>query len=131
MALTNAGRNHIARAIINNSGESPDLVHFDSSNTRIGVGDSTTAFAAGQTDLQASSNKHREIVDSAPELTSDNVIRFVSTFESGDANFAWQEWGIFNAASGGTMLLRKVSDLGTKTSAAAWTLTVDVTVAAA
>lgn len=131
MALTNAGRNHIARAIINNTGESPDLVHFDQTNTRIGVGDSSTAFSASQTDLQAATNKHREALDSAPDLTSANVIRFVSTFESADANFDWNEWGIFNAASGGTMLLRKVSALGTKTSAAAWTLTVDITVNAA
>jgi hypothetical protein len=44
-----------------------------------------------------------------------------------DANFAWQEWAVFNASSTGRMLNRKVESLGTKTSSAAWTLTVTIT----
>lgn len=123
MPLTNAGRNFIAAAIIN----SGPPTHFDASNCYLGVGDSNTVFAASQTDLQAASNKFRELVDAAPGLAT-NVITLVSTFESGDANFAWKEFGIFNASSAGTMLTRKVQDFGTKTSAAEWELTVDLTV---
>ena len=52
-----------------------------------------------------------------------------ATFGTSDANWAWQEWGVFNAAAAGTMLNRKVTSLGTKTSAATWQLTVSVTVA--
>lgn len=122
MALTNAGRDFIAKAVINNS--SPTF--FDASNAYLGVGDSNTAYAASQTDLQAATNKARELVDSAPGLAS-NVVTFVATFETGDANFAWEEFGIFNASSSGTMLSRKVQSLGTKTSAAEWTLTVTAT----
>lgn len=124
MPLTNAGRDFIAAAITGNG--SPNLIN--ASTGYLGVGDSNTAFAVGQTDLQAASNKHREVLDGAPGV-SGNVITLVSTFESADANFAWQEFGVFNNSSGGTMLTRKVESLGTKTSAAEWELTVTLTVA--
>jgi hypothetical protein len=56
---------------------------------------------------------------------------FQSTFGTAQANWAWQEWGIFNSAtaSTGRMLNRKVESLGTKTSAAAWTLTLTLSLA--
>lgn len=126
MALTNAGRNHIATTLI---GES--VTAFDNTNSYIGVGDSTTAFAAGQTDLQAASNKLRKAMDSTYPQRSTNVLTFRSTFATGDANFAWQEWAVFNASSAGTMLSRLVESLGTKTSAQSWQMTVTLTVTAA
>jgi hypothetical protein len=55
------------------------------------------------------------------------TITFRSVFGTGDANFAWQEWGVFNASTGGRMLNRKVESLGTKSSAATWTFTVTIT----
>lgn len=121
MPLTNTGRNFIAGAIIDSG------TPFDATNCRLGVGDSSTAFAAGQTDLQAASNKHRELVDSGPTLAG-NVITMTATFEPGEANFAWEEFAVFNAASGGIMLTRKVESLGTKTSAEEWELTVELTI---
>lgn len=120
MPVTTAGLNHIAGAII---GEA--LTAFNAANCYLGVGDSTTAFAVGQTDLQAATNKAREIVDSAPGR-SGAVLTFIATFETGDANFPWNEFGIFNNSSGGTMLARKVQSLGTKASGD-WTLTVTET----
>ena len=59
-------------------------------------------------------------------------MEFQCTFASGEANFTWAEWGIFNNAAsgtpqaGGTMLNRKVAALGSKTTGS-YTLTVDVT----
>lgn len=122
MPLTNAGRDFIAAAIVNSG--SPVL--FNATNSHLGVGDSTTAFAVGQTNLQAATNKVREIVDSAPTAVA-NVLTFVATFETTDANFTWAEWGIFNDISAGTMLSRKVEALGTKTAAATWQLTATLT----
>lgn len=126
MALTNAGRDLIAADII---GES--VTEFNNANAYIGVGDSTTAFAAAQTDLQAASNKLRKAMDSTYPQRSTNVLTFRSTFATGDANFAWQEWAVFNASSAGTMLNRKVESLGTKTSAQSWQITATLTVTAA
>lgn len=100
---------------------------FNNTNTYIGVGDSTTAFAAGQTDLQAATNKMRKGMDATYPSGASNVITFRSTFATTDANWAWQEWGIFNASSGGTMLSRKVESLGTKTSAQTWQFTATLT----
>lgn len=109
---------------------------FDNTNAYIGVGDSSTAAAATQTDLQASSNKLREAMDATyPQHTdgtsssSNAQITFKSTFETGDANFTWSEWGIFNASSSGRMLNRKVFSGGTKTSSDTWSLTITITLA--
>jgi uncharacterized protein YigE (DUF2233 family) len=53
----------------------------------------------------------------------------VANFTSGQANFAWLENGIFNSGTDGTgtMLTRKVENLGTKTSAATATFTKTLT----
>ena len=100
---------------------------FNNANAYIGVGDSTTAFAVGQTDLQAASNKLRKAMDATYPSGGSNVITFRSTFATGDANFAWQEWAVFNASSAGTMLNRKVESLGTKTNTQTWQFTVTLT----
>ncbi len=126
MALTNAGRDFIATDIV---GES--VTEFNNANAYIGVGDSTTAFAATQTDLQAATNKLRKAMDATYPQRATNVLTFRSTFATGDANFAWQEWATFNASSAGTMLNRKVESLGTKTSAQSWQMTVTLTITAA
>lgn len=123
MPLTDAGRNFIAGAIIGSG------TVFSNANARLGVGDSSTAFAVGQTDLQASTNKLRKGMEATYPQVAANVITFRSLFGTSEANFAWAEFGIFNDASGGVMLSRKVEALGTKTSAASWQLTVEATIA--
>lgn len=127
MALTNAGRDFLAQAAVNDS--SPTF--FTNANAHIGVGDSSTAFNASHTDLQAASNKLRKAMDATYPQRSANVLTFKSTFTTSDANFAWEEWGIFNASSSGVMLNRKAESLGTKTSAQTWAFTCTLTVTAA
>ena len=124
MPLLNAGRDFAAQAIINDG--SP--VFFVNADAHLGVGDSTTVFSATHTDLQAVTNSGRKAMEAAYPQRAANVLTFRSLFGTGDANFAWQEWGVFNAATAGVMLNRKVESLGTKTSAQSWQLTVDVTV---
>jgi len=128
MALVNTGRNYMANALIAN----PTTL-FDVTNATIGVGDSATAYAATQTDLVAGVNKAYSVVDSAPTIAT-NVLTFVATFGTSEANFAWNEWGVFNSAGvaptgGDIMLNRKVESLGTKTSAQSWEITATLTVA--
>ena len=122
MALTNAARDLIAQALI---GEA--FTSFANANARIGVGDSSIVFGASQTDLQASTNKLRKAMEAAYPTRAGNALTFRSIFGTSEANFAWNEWGVFNAASAGQMLNRKVEALGTKTSAQTWQLTVDLT----
>lgn len=106
------------------------LTYLDNANAFIGVGDATTAAAATQTDLQAASNKVRRGMNSAYPAHTDGLvvgaasIQWQSTFGSADANFAWQEWAVFNAESGGRMLNRKVESLGTKGAGTIWVLTI-------
>ena len=122
MAMTTVGRDYITQALV---GEA--FTAFNNANARIGVGDSSTAFAAGQTDLQAPANKLRKAMDATYPQRAANVLTFRATFGTAEANFAWNEWGVFNAAAAGQMLNRKVESLGTKTSAQTWQLIVDLT----
>lgn len=122
MALTNAGRDFVAQAAIAEAG----LTAFDGANAHIGVGNSAGVFAATQTDLLGT-EKFRKLVDATFPQRSANALTFRSTFATADANFAWEEWGVFNAAVGGTMLNRKVEALGTKPSTQAWQFTVTLT----
>jgi hypothetical protein len=125
MALTDAGRNLIASMIVG-AGITP----FDNTHTYLGVGDSTTPFAGAQTDLQASSNKIRKPMDVSFPTQATNLLTYEATFGTTDAVFTWNEWGIFNASSGPTMLNRKVESpsLGTKPNTQSWVLTVTITI---
>jgi len=125
MPLTNAYRNLMASATVGNS-----ITPFNNANAHIGVGDGTAAFNASQTDLQGT-NKARKAMDSGYPTLATNVMEFRSTFGTSEANFAWQEWGVFNASAGGTMMNRKVESLGTKTSAQSWQITATITLGVA
>lgn len=114
------------------------LTFFNNANAAIGVGDSTTAAADTQTDLSAATNKLRKAMDATYPLHSDSnsvagakSVSLRSTFATTDANWVWNEWGVFNSptAATGRMLNRKVEALGTKTSAATWVLTVTLSLA--
>lgn len=105
---------------------------FNATNSRIGVGDSTTAAVASQTDLQAVTNKWYQLVTGAPGVSAQTVT-FIAAFGTADGNFAWQEWGIDNGLSStavatAPMLNRKVVSMGTKSSGSTWTLTVTITI---
>src|SRR5688500_14697983 len=104
---------------------------LNSSNAHPGVGDSSTAFAAAQTDLQAASNKLRKAMESGYPTRSSGALTLRSLFGTSEANFAWNEWGSFNASTAGTMFTRKVESLGTKTNTQSWQLTATITLAAA
>ncbi|HUU84733.1 MAG TPA: hypothetical protein VM243_14630 [Phycisphaerae bacterium] len=111
----------------------------------IGVGDTSDAAAAGQTDLVgATGTTSRRIrgmstaaypAHTTGTSTAARTAQFQAIFTTTEANFAWKEWCITNfaqassasAAIGGTMLNRKAQDLGTKTAAATWTFTASLT----
>lgn len=113
------------------------LTYFNNTQAAIGVGDSTTAAAATQTDLQASTNKLRKAMDATYPSHTDGTssgsasIVFRSTFGSAEANWAWQEWGVFNSstAATGRMLNRKIDANGTKASGASWQMTATLSLA--
>ena len=119
--MMNAGINVMLDLLIGAAG-----TDFDNTNGYLGVGNSSTAPAATQTDLIGTSTA-RVILDALASIALE-TLTFVATFGSAVGNFAWEEVGIFNAASGGTMLTRSVSSLGTKASGATWVLTITLTI---
>lgn len=131
--LTIGGASALLQCLIGNGTTTAGqaLTYFNNSNAYIGVGDSTTAAADTQTDLQAATNKLRKaMVATYPQHTDSTSstgaksIVFQGNFATTDANWTWNEWALFNGSSGGRMLNRKVEALGTKTSANAWIITV-------
>ena len=121
VGLGNAAPAYICQAIL---GEV--VTAFNNANSYLGVGISTTAYASSQTDLLGAS-KLRKGMDATYPTRSSNVMTFRSTFTTAEANFAWEENGIFNAASAGTMLTRENAALGTKPGTQQWVLTIALT----
>jgi len=95
----------------------------------LGVGDSTTAAVATQTDLQASTNYTYVGMQSGYPSQSSQTLSWQSSFGSSSANYAWNEFVISNASSkgSGTCINRLVSSQGTKTSGQTWVLTLQIT----
>ena len=100
---------------------------FSTANARVGVGDSNTAAAATQTDLQAATNKTYKAMNGTYPNRTNQTMDWQSDFTSGEANYAWNEWVIDNGASAAKTLNRKVESLGTKTTGT-WTMTASVTI---
>ena len=80
-------------------------------------------------------NKYRQQANgTGSAAVSGNQITYVATFGTANANFAWQEWGLTTgaaatnkqAAAPPTLFNHKIVSLGTKTSAASWTLTANL-----
>ena len=100
---------------------------FNNANAQTGVGDSTTAEAATQTDLQAAVNKTYKGMDTGYPSRSAQTVSFRSTYGGTDANYAWAEFIVRNGATALKDLIRKVSAQGTKTSGQTWELTIQIT----
>jgi len=118
MGMTLVGKELIAKALMGDT-----FTNYNNTNARLGVGDSATAFADTQTDLQAATNKLRKGMEATFPTRSVREITWKSSFGASEANWAWLENGVFNAASAGDMLARDVEDLGTKASPAVWVFT--------
>lgn len=131
--LTTAGLNRITSLIIAAGGQG-----VTNTAARLGTGNSATAAAVGQTDLQAaagSTNRWFQIMDATYPTQANGVLTFRSTFASADGNYAWSEWGVdvgtptvtSSAVVSALLLNRAVQSLGTKVSGASWVLTTTIT----
>jgi hypothetical protein len=100
---------------------------YNNANADIGVGDSVTAEAATQTDLQAASNKLFKAMVATYPIRTNQTVDFRSDFLTAEANYAWAEWSVRNGNTRNKNLNRKVQALGTK-STGTWTLTASITI---
>lgn len=131
--LTTAGLQRLTNLLIGAGGQA-----LTNTAGRIGVGNSSTAAAVGQTDLQAaagSTNRWFQVLDATYPTAVNGLVTLRATFATGDGNFVWAEVGTDIAAptvtSGNTvnalLLNRFVQALGTKASGS-WVLTETITI---
>jgi hypothetical protein len=99
--------------------------HFNNASAQVGVGDSSTAANASQTDLQAGTNKTYKGMESGYPTSTSQKVTFKASFGDSEANYAWNEWVVKQSTSS-KCLNRKVESLGTKASGT-WTLEVNIT----
>lgn len=108
---------------------------WNNANAYLGVGDSSTAEAATQTELQAATNRFYKAMNATYPSRSSQTVTFQSDFTSTEANYVWAEWSVASGATtasgagfttGTTNLNRKVASLGTK-STGTWTLSGQLT----
>lgn len=140
--ITTAGLGFVTAALIGGT--------FDPINaTRAFCGVGATATAATVADAALGSNgasAYYQAFDGAPTRVTTTVtndaIQGVSTFASGNANFAWNEWCWASTTTGAitpgatlasitsgteTMWNHKIASMGTKASGASWVFTTKVT----
>lgn len=127
MPLVVTGRNNISALIVSTGA----VRAWGATGAYFVVGISTATHSTANTWMQSTSTMMA--MDSGYPQRATNVCTFRATFSTAQANFAWNEWGIWNATSTGdataSLLNRKVEDpsLGTKTSAQSWQITADIT----
>ena len=115
----NEGFNELWALVIGSSSN-----HFGSATlSQIGVGNSTAAANAAQTDLQGAGSLYKGMTTNYPTSKGEaGKMYFKAEFATTEANFAWQEWSIKQSVSN-LNLNRKVESLGTK-DGGTWTLEV-------
>jgi hypothetical protein len=145
--LLDGGVTDIWKLVAGETNQGGSTEHYDNDHSYIGVGDSTTVASASQTGLQALTNIWYKKMDTSYPTVATNKITFKSTFTGtgggGDAEaaFAWEEWSIARgvitpseplddttiiASEIYKNLNRKVESMGTKSSAATWVITVEI-----
>lgn len=130
--LTSAGITRMLSLLIGAGGQA-----FSNAWARLGVGNGGGTPAAANTDLAGASRLFKAMDSGYPTL-SGTVLTFRSTYQDGEANFTWSEWGIDLGGAGSStsgttvgapLLNRRVppTNLGTK-SGGVWTLTTQITI---
>jgi len=138
--LVTTGLTRVTSLIIGGGGTA--LAHADAI---VGVGTSSTTAVVGDTALGGDGNAstaYYQNADSSYPSASAGVITCNCTYQSSNANFAWNEWcwadasgtltAGFTLSGVGTspiLLNHKVQSLGTKVSGSIWTLSATLTLA--
>jgi len=102
---------------------------LDNSHAHIGIGDSTTAAAKTQTDLQASTNKTYLAMDATYPQLSGSAVTYQVTAGSSSANYVWNEFLICDGSPGNAWnrFVQALNGGVAKASGQTWTLQVVVT----
>lgn len=98
--------------------------------SHMALGSSSTAAAAGQTDVQSILGSRKALSSTTIVGANSNQVQYVAAFNAGEATGAVVEAGIFNAASAGTMLCRTTFAVVNKDAGDTMTVTWTVTISA-
>lgn len=116
MSLTKTGLNYIVDVL---GGVKAPL---SPSNVVLYVGDGAGAFDVNQNAL-IGNNTYAKVLDAGFPSVDAPSITFKTTFNTNEANFAWNEWGVYNNDE--KVLLNRVAQTnGTKLSNQTWVLEV-------
>lgn len=101
---------------------------YDNTNAYLIVGTGTGAATASDTEATFTSGVKKGMVSGYPVVgaAADHKCTWKASYGSADANQAWEEFGLLNAASAGKLANRKVSSEGTKTSGQTWELSLEI-----
>lgn len=131
--VTDAGWNLLMK---NAAGTAGTL--FSATVGRIGLGSTAATPAYADTDLAAatgSTTRQWKLISATPTVGTTHLtgLVFAATFTTGMANFHAQEWGTDQGTADATTASTAVffnhgaSDLGTKTAAVSWAVTITIT----
>jgi len=100
---------------------------WNNANARLGVGNDATAPSASQTGLEGASKTYKGMNTGYPQKSGQDS-KWQADFVDGEAEYAWNEETIVNAADDtGDNLCRQNTALGTKPSGQTWRLTATIT----
>lgn len=132
MPLTDVGRDFLTRAWVGlvDADDFTVTGPFNEANAHIGFGNGSDPFATWQDGLQGASQFRQPMDPGYPviDTLNKNEVTFRATFGPDDAMFAWNEWGVFNAESGGVMFTRSVESIGIKPANQTWTFETTITI---
>lgn len=105
---------------------------FDNANAHIGVGDSNTAVAEGQTTLLGSNKTYVGMDSTYPQVDNRTIVAR-ATFPPGTGTHDWLEFALTNGDSGASVHLnRKVEGTArTKPAADTWIVQLSITITTA
>lgn len=121
-ALVNEGINEMWTVLCSASG-----AEWSNANANLIVGTGSGAADPSDTEVTFTSGVKKTMEATFPTYGTSQKATWKSSYGSGDANQAWNEFGVLNAASSGKLMNRKVSAQGTKTAGQTWELSLEIT----
>ena len=120
--LANGGINELWTLVCAATG-----IRFDNTNAYLITGTGVGAAAAADVEGTFTAGVAKGMEAGYPTYGTLQKATWRALFGAGDANQAWNEFGVMNASTGEQLLNRLVSAQGTKTVGQVWQLTFDIT----
>ena len=121
-ALVNQGINEMWTVLCSATGQA-----WDNANAVLIVGTGTGAENPADTRATFTLPVEKAMDGGYPTFGTLQKAIWRATYASGDANQAWEEFGVLNTITTGELMNRKISSQGTKIAGQVWELTLEIT----